>query len=133
MRSKAKGWLNKLFGGQGEQVAEKYLSAKGFRILARNMSNSFGEIDLIAEDQGTIVFVEVKTRASHRAGHPTEAVDFRKQRQLTRVALVWLKDKGLLERRARFDVMAITWEAQSNPIVEHYQSAFDAADLGQMF
>ncbi|MGH7201128.1 MAG: YraN family protein [Planctomycetaceae bacterium] len=129
-----RGWLRKLLGDRGERRAARYLRGLGYRILARQYANRFGEIDLIALDGERIVFVEVKTRTSDAAGLPVEAVDFRKQRQLTRVALAYLKRHGLLERPARFDVLALLWpNGAKSPEITHYQNAFEPVGFGQMF
>ena len=91
-------------------------------------------MDIVAVDGRTIVFVEVKTRASHDAGHPAEAVDDVKQQKLTRLALAYLKRHDLLEYPARFDVLAVTWPKDAKkPQIEHYQNAFEATGRGQMF
>ncbi|MBL8848698.1 MAG: YraN family protein [Planctomycetaceae bacterium] len=127
------GWLTLWLGNKGERLAVRYLKKLGYRILARQSRSRIGEIDIVALDGDTIVFVEVKTRSSQSAGHPSEAITFAKQQQLTRVALAWLKSRGMLERRARFDVIAITWREGTEPVVEHYQSAFEAVGRGQMF
>ncbi len=127
-----RGLLNKLLGDRGERVATKFLKRKGYRILARQSRSRIGEIDLIAQDGDTIVFVEVKTRSSANAGHPAEAITIAKRRQLTRAALAWLKRRRLLEHRTRFDVIAITWQTGA-PLIEHYESAFAAEGSGQMF
>jgi putative endonuclease len=119
------GWLRRLFGNAGEQEAARYLQGKGYEILARQLRNRAGEIDLIARHEGRIVFVEVKTRRSHIAGHPAEAVNRRKQQQLGRAALLWLKQHQLLNAPCRFDVIAITWQAASAPHIEHYLAAFE--------
>ena len=104
------------------------------RILARQFSTKWGELDLICLVGDTVVFVEVKTRKSDEYGHPTEAVTKKKQQNLTKAALYWLKKKGLLEHRARFDVVSVVWpEGAKTPTIEHFINAFDAADLGQMF
>ncbi|MFM7073765.1 MAG: YraN family protein [Planctomycetota bacterium] len=122
------------FGLQGERAAERYLKRQGFVIVDRRARGGFGEIDLVAVDQRTIVFVEVKSRRSHHRGHPAEAVDPRKQRRLTRLALSWLKRHDLLEQRARFDVVAITWpKTERSPTIKHIRNAFEAAGDGQMF
>lgn len=128
-----RGILNKLLGDRGERAAARYLKQQGYRILARQSRSRIGEIDLIALDGDTIVFVEVKTRSSQAAGHPTEAITSTKQRQLTRTALAWLKRKKLLDARARFDVIAITWSDHGAPQIEHYQNAFEATGDGQMY
>jgi putative endonuclease len=93
-----------------------------------------GELDLVAVDGRTIVFVEVKTRRSHEAGHPAEAVGPEKQRRRTRLALAYLKRHELLEFAARFDVVAITWpEDAQKPAIEHIRNAFEAVGRGQLF
>lgn len=128
------GWLRRLFGDRGERAAARYLRSQGYRILARQVRNGLGEIDLIAMDGDVIVFVEVKTRSSLVAGHPVEAVDHRKQKQLTRAALSWLKHHRLLDRRGRFDVVAILWQQGSDPQIQHYRNAFEAsAEFGGMY
>ncbi|SFI11276.1 YraN family protein [Planctomicrobium piriforme] len=127
------GWLRRLFGDRGERAAARYLRRQGYRILARQARSRSGEIDLIALDQGTIVFVEVKTRTSHVKGHPAEAVDAAKQRQMTRAALAWLKRRKLLNHRGRFDIVAITWHPGSPPVIEHFKDAFQGTGQGQMY
>jgi putative endonuclease len=98
------------------------------------LRSRLGELDLVAVDGRTVVFVEVKTRHSHDAGHPAEAVDAHKQQRLTRAALAYLKRHGLLECPSRFDVVAVTWtDAAKKPTIEHFQNAFEAVGQGQMF
>lgn len=127
-------WRRKSLGERGEAVAAKFLRRLGYTIVGRQDRHRLGEIDIVAVDGQTIVFVEVKTRTSHDAGHPTEAITPDKQRRLTRVALSFLKRHGLLERAARFDVIAVTWEDQRRqPTIEHYRNAFEAVGTGQMF
>ena len=93
-----------------------------------------GELDLVARDGQCIVFVEVKTRRSIDAGQPFEAVDARKQAQLTRLALAFLKRRGWLEQPARFDVISIVWpDGARDPEITHYKNAFEATGRGQMF
>jgi putative endonuclease len=121
-------------GRQGERAAERFLKRLGYAIVARGERDFIGELDLVAVDGRTVVFVEVKTRASHEAGHPVEAVDTDKQRRLTRTALAYLKRHDLLECSARFDVLAITWpDSARQPMIEHYRNAFEAVGSGQMF
>lgn len=127
------GWLRKVFGDRGERVAARFLRRKGWRILARQSRSRIGELDLVALDGQTVVFVEVKTRRSHAKGHPTEAVNYTKQRQLTRAALAWLKRRNLLDHRSRFDVIAITWQESATPVIEHYPNAFEPTGEGQMY
>ncbi|MFZ5830683.1 MAG: YraN family protein [Planctomycetota bacterium] len=121
-------------GQRGEALAARYLLRKGYRIVIRGSRMPGGEIDLVALDGRTIVFVEVKTRTSADHGHPAEAVDDEKQRRLTRLALRLLKRHGLLDHPARFDVVAVTWpENRRRPTIEHFINAFPAADLKQRF
>lgn len=128
-------WFSiRAFGNRGEDLAARYLRQQGFQILARQYRTPLGEIDLIARDDGWIVFVEVKTRRSQSAGHPVEAVDRAKQAQLTRLALAYLKRKRWLDRPARFDIVAILWSDESQPPeIMHYRNAFPPIGRGQMF
>jgi putative endonuclease len=122
---------SKPLGQRGEAIAAKFLKRLGYKIVERSARRKLGELDIVAVDPRgaagrTVVFIEVKTRVSHDAGHPAEAVDDRKQRQLSRVALAYLKGHGLLECPARFDVVAITWPAGAKkPKIEHYKGAFE--------
>ncbi|MBI3836394.1 MAG: YraN family protein [Planctomycetia bacterium] len=121
-------------GASGERAAERYLRRRRYKIVARRERGRLGELDLVAVDGRTIVFVEVKTRRSRRAGHPAEAVGPQKQQRLTRLALAYLKRHELLEYSSRFDVLAITWPADArNPTIEHIKNAFEAVGRGQMF
>lgn len=122
-------------GARGERLAAKYLRRKGYAILARGARDRrLGEIDLIAVDGRTVVFVEVKTRTSHDKGHPAEAVDATKQSRIVRLALRYLRRHDLLENAARFDIVAITWpDAQRPPTIEHFPNAFEPSEGGSMF
>jgi putative endonuclease len=121
-------------GQRGEMAALRFLRRRGYKILARGDCVSRGEIDLVALDRRTIVFVEVKTRQSHDAGHPAEAVDEDKQRRLTDLAAGFLKRYGLLDYPARFDVIAITWPAgKRRPAIEHIKNAFEAVGRAEFF
>ncbi len=128
-----RGWLTRWLGDEGERLAGKHLKKQGYRILVRQARTRLGEIDLIAMDQGVIVFVEVKSRRDDREGSPAEAVTLRKQRKLTQLGLMWLKRRGLLGRPCRFDVVAVRWDPAGKPIIEHFKNAFDAVDFGQMY
>lgn len=88
-------------------MAVRSLREKGYKILERNYANRFGEIDIIAEERGCLVFVEVKKRASGRFGGPLSAIDKRKKEHLIKTALGYLKEKGAFNKRARFDVVGI--------------------------
>lgn len=121
-------------GQRGERAAERFLLRQGMVIVARGHQDKFGEVDLIAVDNETIVFVEVKTRSSDLAGLPSEAVDEVKQQHLTKTALGYLKWNRLTECRARFDVVAIIWAPDlSVPDIVHYENAFEPPGQFQMF
>jgi putative endonuclease len=132
-------WFRRLFpekplGRRGESAAARYLKRHGYRILARGDRLWPGELDLVALDRQTIVFVEVKTRRSQDAGHPAEAVDAAKQRRLTRLAVTFLKRHGLLEHPGRFDVVAVTWpEGRRRPTIEHFKNAFEAVGKWEFY
>jgi putative endonuclease len=121
-------------GLRGENAAAQYLQKLGYIIVARSHRDGIGEIDLIAVDGRTLVFVEVKTRTSLDAGHPADAVNEQKQQRLTRLALAYLKRHDLLENSARFDVVAVTWPAgSSRPTIEHFPNAFAPTGFSGMF
>jgi putative endonuclease len=124
----------KTLGRRGEDAAARFLKRLGYKILARGSRLASGELDLVALDGRTIVFVEVKTRTSADVGHPAEAVDANKQRRLTRLAVTFLKRHQLLEFPARFDVVAITWPpGRGRPMIEHFKNAFDAVGQWELF
>jgi putative endonuclease len=121
-------------GRRGERAAVKHLKRQGYIILHRGYRILGGELDIVAVDDRTVVFVEVKTRATHDAGHPAEAVDQNKQRQLAQLALAYLRRYQLLDCSARFDVIAVTWaHKQKQPTIEHIKSAFEAPGRGQLY
>ena len=127
-------WGPKSLGERGEAAAARYLKRQGYKIVARGQQSPLGELDLVAVDGRTLIFVEVKTRRSVDGGHPAEAVDAEKQRRLTRAALGFLKRHGLLENSSRFDVVAVIWPHGSRkPAIHHFQHAFEAVGQGQMF
>ncbi len=113
-----------IFGQEGERIAERYLSKKGYRLVERNYRCPVGEVDLIVLDRRVIVFVEVKTRRHERFGVPLESVHPRKQQKMIKAALWFLSDHKLHERDARFDVVGISFGGQE-PVVEHIENAFD--------
>lgn len=118
-------------GKRGEQVAAIELRRKGLKVIAESESDRAGEIDLIAMDvrRRLIIFVEVKTLATRRPGHPADRVDENKQLRISRAALRFLKRKKLLGNPSRFDVIAVWWPSdEARPTrIEHYESAFESA------
>ncbi len=113
--------MNKRLIGSGyEQRAAEYLKGKGMSILEMNFRNRGGEIDIIAMDGEYICFVEVKYRTTNQYGSPLEAVDYRKQQQIRKVALYYLMRQGLSEwTPCRFDVIAFEGEE-----LTHLENAF---------
>ncbi len=123
--------LRRLLGDRGEREAARWLRRQGLRILVRGYRTPRGEIDLIAREGDTIVFIEVKTR---RQGEPAEAVTLEKQQRISLAALQFLKQHRLLEERSRFDVVALVWpDANRPPAVEHIRNAFETTGRGQFF
>jgi putative endonuclease len=114
----------KELGKKGEEVALRFLKKKGYRIIERNYVCKMGEMDIIAREKDTLVFIEVKTRTSTMFGPPQLAVHSSKQRQLSKVALYYLKEKRLEDAKARFDVVAILLE-QKGEEIELIRDAFD--------
>lgn len=96
------------FGGLGEARVAAYLLSRSYEIIERNWRIPAGEIDLIAlHPDGTIVFVEVKSRATQAYGHPLEAITSVKARRMRKLALAWLATNGKLHRRFRIDAVAV--------------------------
>lgn len=110
-------------GIEGEETAVRFLKKKGYRIVSRNFKSPVGEMDIIAEDGDTLVFVEVKTRTDDSFGHPFEAVTHRKQEKLRKVALSYLKHSRR-DMPSRFDVLSIETKGDSYTI-EHIKDAFE--------
>jgi putative endonuclease len=114
----------KELGRKGEDLALRFLKKKGYRIIEKNYVCKMGEMDIIAKEKDTLAFVEVKTRTSTTFGPPQLAVNPRKQIQLSKVALYFLKEKGIEDIKARFDVVAILLGPKGEEI-ELIQDAFD--------
>ncbi len=112
-------------GTEAEEAAAELLRRTGYRVLDRNVRFRFGELDLVCEQAGVVVFVEVKARFGSARGHPLEAVTPHKQRQLARLALAYLQRRGLLHCPCRFDVVAVHLDPQGHPVrAELLQDAF---------
>jgi putative endonuclease len=111
-------------GNRGEDAAVDFLKNNGYRILVRKYKNKIGEIDIVARDADTLCFVEVKTRSNCSCGTPLESVTLQKQRKIAQVALSFLKEKNLLEKKARFDVVGISIE-DGEPKLQLIKNAFE--------
>lgn len=114
------------FGNEGEEIAAKYLSEKGFEIIERNYFIGHGEIDIIAFEpkENYFVFVEVKTRISMEFGDPSYAINKKKISQLKKVAELYLAEKNIDEQNCRFDVITVLLDDPGKPKIEHYENAF---------
>ncbi len=114
------------FGKEGEKAAVKFLKKKGYRFIEKNYRNKTGEIDIVAEQDEVLVFVEVKSRTDAEYGEPLEAVTPHKQRKICQVARGFMTQHRIESRDCRFDVVGIkgnpsqpkTWE------IELVQDAF---------
>ncbi|MBI4610920.1 MAG: YraN family protein [Candidatus Rokubacteria bacterium] len=115
----------RVVGRRGEAEAARFLKQRGFVILEQNVRSRLGEIDLVARDRGTVVFVEVKARRAGQGDPPEAAVTPRKQGRLGRLAQGYLKAKGLGEARCRFDVVAVTLDRDASvAAIRHIPGAF---------
>lgn len=94
-------------GEQGEDFAVKYLKKKKYKVIERNFSCKFGEIDIVATDGDFVVFVEVKSRADESFGKPREAVNWRKQQTIVKCANYWLYKNDQFGAPVRFDVIEV--------------------------
>lgn len=104
--------FRKRLGDYGEVLARTLLEKKGYEIIETKYHTRFGELDIVARDQETLVFVEVKTRMGTEYGSGLVALTKSKQRHLIRAALSYLKQRGLQNRSCRFDLLALTLDRQ---------------------
>lgn len=116
----------KTLGARGEEIAVAYLIRQKYRIIETNFRCRCGEVDIIARDGKTLVFVEVKTRRTASYGLPQLAVTPFKQRQISKAALTYLSKNRLMEESARFDVVSVLL-VDTSPTVDHIKNAFDLA------
>lgn len=122
------------FGRRSERAAARHLRKLGYRILAANVYDVQGEIDLLVMDRDTLVVVEVRSTSTADPHRAAETVDRQKQRRLTAAAVRFLSRHGLLGVNLRFDVLAIAWPPdQRDPTVMHIPNAFEPTDRFQMF
>ena len=111
-------------GISGEEIAARHMEASGWHVLARNYRFGHKEIDLIVRRGRTVAFVEVKTRARLRWGHPLFAIDARKRAEIGRVARVWVARHGRAGDEFRFDAIAVFRDDQGALTVEHVPDAW---------
>ena len=111
-------------GKSGEKAACALLKKNGYKILVRNYKNKLGEIDIIAYDKDTLCFIEVKSRQTDKFGLPQEAIFASKQRKISKVALSFLKENNLFDKKARFDVVSVIY-SEEKPRLDLIKNAFE--------
>ena len=116
-----------LTGKEGEKIAASFLKENGYRIIETNFRCVLGEIDIVAKENGELVFIEVKTRKSEKLGYPEQSVGIKKQKKISQLALCYLQKRKPKEAKARFDVVAITMSDSKNEI-KLIKNAFDFID-----
>ena len=111
------------FGQLGERVAERWLRRLGYTVVNRRFRNGHRDIDLVVERDGTVAFVEVKARAGDQFGGPVGAVNWKKQKELSRSALTWISRHGRTGEQYRFDVVGVLIQGELVR-VRHVENAF---------
>jgi len=123
-----KGTSTRTAGGKAEKLACRFLAAKGYRILATNYRTRLGEIDIVAEEAGQLVFVEVRSLRSRERNPPEETVTLPKQARLCRTALAYIQQHRLEDRPARFDVVGVV-VSEGAPAFSHLEDAFELVEF----
>ena len=116
---------NKTLGAFGEDCAAQFLEAAGYTIVARNFRIRSAEIDIIAQRDGVLAFVEVKARSNVRHGLPSEAVTLRKQKKIIEAAGVFLQDETFCDCACRFDVVEVYLNGERVEEINHIENAFE--------
>ena len=111
-------------GRRGEEIALRFLRKKRYKILERGFRFLRGEIDIIARDRETLVFIEVKTRTGDLYGRPEESVTLAKQNQIRKLAVGYLSGRRMDSSGCRFDVISVRIAGDRKPHVEHFKDAF---------
>jgi putative endonuclease len=113
-------------GASGEERAARHLESRGLVIVERNYRCRSGEVDIVAREGDTTVFIEVKERGGRSHGEGVEAVTFGKRRRIIRAARLYAASRDLSETPLRFDVVSIDWDGGGAPAIRHERDAFDA-------
>ncbi|MCL1879859.1 MAG: YraN family protein [Actinomycetia bacterium] len=119
---------NKLLGRRGEEFACSYLQREGLKILERNWRCDIGEADIIASEDGDLVFVEVKTRRNMDSGFPEESVTRKKRQRYEAIAANYLCSLQGSSTRVRFDVIAVLITGEHQAFLKHHRDAFGCED-----
>lgn len=117
---------NRELGMRGEEAAARFLVHRGYDILERNWSCPAGEVDIIAKDDASLVFVEVKTRSDTSRGFPSEAVTKAKRERYEKIALAYLPKYDGVDVSVRFDVISIVVIGEGRAMIKHHINAFSA-------
>ncbi|MFZ5966363.1 MAG: YraN family protein [Bacillota bacterium] len=115
----------KTIGSKGETIARDYLVKKAYKIIQMNYRNHFGEIDIIAKDKDTYIFVEVKTRKNLSFGRPIEAINYKKQSHLIKTAYAYLAAKNLSSSNFRFDAIEVLLHEDAKPSINHIENIIE--------
>lgn len=116
---------NRETGRLGEDYAVDYLIKKGCHIITRNFNTRFGELDIIALEGNSLLFIEVKTRRSTSYGYPREAVNYQKQDKIKSIASFYLQGTRQIDRQIRFDILEVFIDKDYNLLsVTHLENAF---------
>jgi putative endonuclease len=113
------------FGLEGEDATAKLLESQGYAIRSRNFRCRYGELDLVAEKDDILCFVEVRMRSSAIWGDPSNSISWSKQRRVVKAALHYLLAYGLRNKMVRFDVVSVIGRGR-DAVLEHLPNAFDA-------
>lgn len=109
-------------GKYGEKLAREYIIGKGHRIIEENYKNKIGEIDIISIDKDILVFIEVKARTNRNYGYAYEAVNYKKQRKITNISLIYMKYKNIKNIQIRYDIIEVYLER--DVYINHIEDAF---------
>ena len=112
------------FGREGEFAAIAFLKENGYRILEKNFRSKLGEIDVIAEQAGVIVFIEVKARSDHEFGHPFDVLTPTKQKKIIQITQSFLVQKRIPDKSMRFDVVVLTLDRPDSWKIELLENSF---------
>ncbi len=115
------------FGQSAEDMAEQMLRKKGYRIIQRNFRVAGGELDLIADDQGILVFIEVKARRGQHFGGAPYAITTRKKQQIIKLASCYLSQRDLINQNCRFDAILVVGTNEHSPQLTHIEQAFEVS------
>jgi len=113
------------FGKDSEQLAVEYLQKNGYMIIQRNYRTRGGEIDIIAKENNTLVFIEVKSRTTTRYGHAIQSLTRQQQKRLSKTALTYLHQHKMKNQSARFDVVAIQKNEYAGTEIRLIKNAFE--------